>query len=298
MLEAASGLLLVALGAIVLWVRPRGPTQLAFGTFSIFWGSDIVLINIALLELEYTEALLYAATVTSTAAAASLVWLTTRFPRPATRSDRFAFVTAGAVGVGFALIGTGSTITYQIANPGALPELEPVLYSTGFMAFLLAHPFFMGSLLYAILLWTLRYLTAPEPDGRTRRQYALATAALVSWVGFIAGYGPDDKVSPRLGFRTGDPFVLALTVPPLLVLCAVAVIWLYAQHRVGDARIGRNMAWFVLAVPVLGLLYSFMEPWGAFALTRVLATALLAIGILRFRMLSLDFKIRWTVSRS
>ncbi len=292
--EAGSGFLLVGLGVLVLLVRPRRRPAVAFAMFSILWGMDAFLSNTAFVGLDGFELVLYAATVAQVGAAASLVWLTTMFPRSATRRERGAFWAAGVVGAAIALV---LTLGIWLARH-RFPELEPTLYSTGLLAFVLTYPIFLGALLYAIVLWTLRYIHVPDDDGRARRQYALAAAALVSWVGFVTGHGPSDTVSIRIGIQSQDGFILLLTGLPMLILLGVAATWLYAQHAAPDGRIGRNMAWFVLSVLLLGVLYSYVEPWGAFALTRLLATALLAIGILRFQMLSLDVKIRWTVSRS
>lgn len=292
--EAASALLLVGLGVAVLFVRPLRPPAVAFALFSILWGLVVVLVNSTELFPNISEPLFYASAVADLGTIGALVWLTLVFPQRPEAKDRRAFWTAGLV----AGAGVATVLWLTYAGLGHFAELEPDLYSTGFLTFVLVYPFFMGSLLYAILLWTLRFLTVPVADRIQRGQYALAVAALVSWVGFFAGTGPDPSVSPRVAIQTREPVIVALAGLPLAVLFLVAATWLYAQSKSPGDRVPRNMAWFVLGMPLLGLLYSYMEPWGAFALTRVLATALLAIGILRFQMLSLDVKIRWTVSRS
>lgn len=291
--EPASGLLLVGLGVAVLFVRPLRRRAVAFALFSILWGLSIVLVNLMGIA-DNAQPVFYATAAVDLGTTGALIWLAFLFPRRPEAKDRPAFWTASLV----AIAAGGTAFFMTLASLSELRGLEPALYSTGFVAFVLVYPVFLGSLLYAILLWTLRFLSVPISDRIQRGQYALAVAALVSWVGVLAGHGPDAKVSPRVAMQTQDPFIIVLAGAPLVVLIGAAGVWLYAHYKSPGDAVPRNMAWFVLAMPLLGLLYSYVEPWGAFALTRVLATVLLAIGILRFQMLSLEVKLRWTVSRT
>lgn len=297
-LSAASGLLFVALGVLVLFVRPRRKANVVFAGFAVAWGARHFLANLAGSGrgVEAVDLMFYLAAAAQLAATVALVWLTLIFPNAPLRAERNLFWVAGGVGLAYVPLSLGLLAWEGNIVPAAAAQ-EGAQLST-FLVFIVTFNAMIGAHLYAILLWTLRYLYAPADDGRARRQYALLTAALVAWIGFISGAGPAAEATVMSALRTGNVPLLLAAAAPLLVLAADAVLWLYAQHARPDGNIGRNMAWFVLAVPLLGVVAWYTQPVGGWALTRVVGFALLAIAILRFQLLTIDVKIRWTVSRS
>lgn len=269
------------MGIAVLAVRTRTRTTLALAAFTSFFGAGFVAYN---LLTDATPA--KAATTTLEGAgfalAALAILVLAREYGDRRRALRRAATAFGAVyPVLFFLLAWSSEPGTEV-RPAAGPELARVV----------GLAFAQGASWGGAALFALTYARSPREDDAARRRLALMGTTLVAYA----------TAPASLVFFARDPTDTYDGLLTLALGVVLATVWLRAMARSHDPRPARSAAWVLLA-----LLATFM--WagtrGAFydvagyvvGAARTLAVALLAYAILRHRLLGLDVRLRWTISR-
>ncbi|HVL47778.1 MAG TPA: hypothetical protein VM889_04395 [Candidatus Thermoplasmatota archaeon] len=285
LIDAGSGLLLLALGAFVASVKPRRRENLAFAAMSVSMGLVFVFFNLFNPDdprWNYVDLL---GRVMVLPFAAAIVMLALWVPRPLAREERTLLVIPILAGLGRTAFGAAQWVpTWTEASPG---------YFVPGIVRPLAVDLMQGALVFALLLFALRAGRATSPEDR--RQEALMSRALLLYPAFYAGM--------FLVYPGGGPLGIVATAPFVLV----AAVWLANTARIPepDSAVARNVALLALALPLLGLLtavygggFEVAQENGSLGFMRGIAVAILAYAVVRSQLLGLDLKVRWTVKQS
>lgn len=283
--SVAGGLVLVALGlAIIGAVRPRRRETTALGVFAIGFGLGFVLNNLFTVEDPVRHVVVPLAAVVWLATIGALAVVLRALPAPLERSERGAVVGGILAGGTMALALASQIVTNPtMALRGGPTEFLVVSYVTGIVLALL-----IGALLAAVFVLTLRY-PKHAADASVRRQLVLMSAALLVYPAFAAAAGPYASRSLSLA--------VVPTTAAILVLTALAVLWLRNAAHSPEPRPARTMALLALAAGLAGLLHVVFGLELGHGITRVASVAVLAYAILRHQLLGLDVTVRWTIKR-
>ncbi len=274
------GLALVALGAFVLTVRPRLPPNVAFALFSFGFGGTFVVVGAGrLAHVDGSIASELVQTLFMVTWVGGLLGMAFLFPRRFMFSQWPLMLIAG-LSWAVLLVVSFPVLVDSGAGESFLFRLRALVSSSALFAFL--------------VLLTLRYRSAE--DTKERRQFAIMTAALGLSIGIIATYGITGAEVDSVLYPMG-PFVGLAWVRFVLMLGVVA-LWLVAMWG-SDGNVARNVALFLLAVMLVGLIHSALR--GSFpvsGLSRILMVLLLTYAVLRHQLLGVDVRVRWGVSKS
>jgi hypothetical protein len=282
-IDAGSGVLLIALGLFVLTVKPRRHANLALAAFGVGLGALQFVNNVTDSGSPEDVFLGYLGLPFMWMAGLALFYLALNFPRPlATEERRLVILPLAAYGINVAR--SLATATNAIGVVNAFLSLTSIRLVFAF----------------ALLLLALRFLAADSRTrARDRRLLVLMSAALLVYPEMIFGLGlPTANFDPAASTAIFGVGVIGLLV----------VLWL-RNTRVDDleeARWARNLALLTLGVPLLGMLLSAplggpgqpSADSGILGLTRVFMVAVLAYAILRYQLLDIDLKVKWTIKQS
>lgn len=264
----ASAVLLVVLGVLVLAVRPRTRASVAFTAYAVGAGAGVFMSNLWQASLQ-SEGTLWAALVLQLTAGIALAVLLLAFPRPPPAWQQAAFWTA-----------TLALLAYELwqGDTGPLRRLQgspSAIYA----------PLAVGSVLLA-----LRF--AGESDPRARTQLALMSGGTI----------------PYLAMSTGDG-LLKLDVqrylPETVLLAAATILWVVNTARATtESHAARNVALLIPASMLVGMVAraivgdGSIDDTGLYGIARIITFVVLSYAILRHRMLGLDVKLRFAISKS
>lgn len=309
-IDAGSGVLLLALGAFLLTVRPRRRANLALGAFAVLFGTAQFLGNLVR-DAEGADPLTDPVLVLRALAGIPLVLVAWWVPRPVPPEQRGLLVYLPVAAV---VASSGLWALSQVMNPSASGPLdlrwavqELVLESVA-----------AGAFYVALLSQALRYPSlAGAPTGRERRNALLLSAALLTFPGWLAGLAlgmtaeqfsaefPAFLDDTGLGALPGGVLsaVFIANNTWLVFHLALAALWLRNGQTPGSGRGPRNLALLALALPLAGMLARpFLGPVpgdaGLNGAMRLVTVAILAYAILRHQLLEIDVKVRWGIRQS
>lgn len=289
LVDIASGVLLLALGAFVGTVKPRRTANVAFAIFSGTVGVGFVSLNLAFGADSFGGGayadLLFALTgtlfVVGCAALPAAVSPLVRRPR---RARAF---TAAALGVAPMVAVSAWTIA-SYREYGATYGLQPTLAVAAQIVGL--------TLLLCVLWGVVIFLSvgAVGADDRAFHQAGLAAAGLALWPAFTSANSLLARNAWDLGFG----------LAALLAAGIVAAVWLRQSARGRAPAFSRNVALACLSAMLVGLAAvplsgGFLESQatGGFGIARTIAVVILAYGIVRYQLFDIDLKIKWTIAR-
>lgn len=296
LVDNASIALFVALAVYVARATPRSRASAAFVAYVIALALGVVSINVfwSAPTGPLAAPVAYASAAAWLAVAAAAAWLARTFPWPldAQERARTARLDAAAAFASTLLFVASVATTLRDRDnvfadaslPASLHD-EYLLLALGSLAFIHVSVY-LGALL------ALRFAAAPADERTLRGQTALAASALLLFpllIASISALGAEDA-----GRRWTSALGIAL----------VAAAWLRATHVApAGARLARNVAWLSLGVALAGL--AARAAWGfegavnsgLMGVGRILGVLLLAYAIVRYHLLDIDVKIRWTISR-
>lgn len=299
-LNALGGLLFVLLGLYVVRVAPGEAKNRAFGLFAVAFGAFTGVSTTASL---WNPPLLGSLTwwlwpPLLVLASAGAVWLAYSLVARGTDGASRPFLWAVAVGVAVFVAETVALLAHhgdvrtffvelgpQVGEPGAALYPFAISLTAGLVASLF------------VVLYALALAYKPDVDPRVRTEARIVTVALATYLGFIVGAGFGGLV----GVSSGLNLLAWSTGIGLVAMVGVAGLWLHRSPRVPETPAARNVALYLLAVPLVGLLaQSSAVPrfGGAYGLTRTVAVFVLAYGVLKHQILDIDQKVEWGVSKT
>lgn len=289
LVDAAGAAVLAGLGVWVLTLEPRSRRTLLLAGFALLMGTGYILRNLADVFAAAFDPLVVGSGAFLLAAAAALVGLGARLPRRLETKERRLALFAGLLPGILALAGLGRFISEDgIGDPDWVFQWGEFLLLAGF--------------LFPLLLLPLRaHRWAADPEqALMHRQAALVAGALVLFAGVRAGMFSIAAPGPTaLGLGVWVLALSSLLVPFLLI----AGLWLRAAAAGGPGAVrARNVAWVTLAAVLTGMALAValvnVFTSGASGVIRTLTVLVLSYAILRHRLLGLDAKVRWSVSRT
>ena len=265
LIDAIGATIVLVLGVAVLLVKPHTPVSRTLGGFALSYGLWSLAYNLFSQDDPLEPAALRATLVFSVLTSlfvGRLAWLV---PTPLRgRSRRLAVLAGLAAPLG---VFTFGSLWHGITLVG----LGDAAGSVG--------------TIFALVLLALRYQGAPSI--RASRQVAAVSIVL--------------SLQPALGvgnaLRLAGPVGASLSLAPLVL---VAAGWLAHAHRGGETgRPARNVALSMLAVALLGSAATRLlgNVEGFFGVARVVMVALLAFAILRYQLINLEIRVKWTLRR-
>lgn len=281
LVDAGGAVLVLILGILVLWARPKRAANRAFFLYAAGKAVAVTLVNVAPVDVYpgaravwTTSGLGYAA------GTVGLVWLALQTTRPTRRQRRLALgISAAAFVLGPVILVASGQHALATIN-GIHPELHPwftATYSTAGAAFLAAHVFFLACVA----------LARPE----LRAGLGPLAAALWIWPALVVGV-----LLPLASSLAAVTLVAYVTA-------AVAVSVMLRSWRGDQARTARNLAFWVLGTPILAYAVASAfgpetyQRFGIWGMGRVIAAAIIGYSIVRHQILGFDVKVRWTISR-
>ncbi|MBI4392317.1 MAG: hypothetical protein HY556_00770 [Euryarchaeota archaeon] len=270
--------ILVALGILVLRLKPRTPASWALGVFATAWGANFIValapffFDIDLSRPGYLEGQTLLRVVLRAISAGGLVAMMLTFPRALPRAERRALVGPAIFGAVWAFV--------LIAPRWAIPPWALLDVGTAIVGY--------GFVWAYLLLLTSRWRRAT--DAGERHQIVLTFVALALGVSFQAGqYAGGASQLASSGVLT---FVTQLAPPVWL-----AVVWLRGAHG-AQARVERNLAILPLALAFVGFLVGRRSPYDPSGLLALGTVAILTYAIVRHQVLGIDVKLRFAISKS
>jgi len=305
---AASGVLMAALGALLLAARPQRDANRVFGLLAVLWGAQIVAGNAVRLTTDPDAALL--AGRLALALLIPLYFLIAAFaaifPRPRGPLGR------SPAALGALALPAVAALVALFARPEALVAgVQPVgegwtLTWGSLLPYLVTAPFF-GAVSYALYAMMRRFDEAVSPT--EQKQVGVVLAALGLYVGY---YAPRQLVlfgGEALGWgsaREADPGEAALIAGVMAVTVAIlAAVVVRGVQRVRETEPGpardraRTLAAVVLAGVAAALLVEVVGRAGRprlelLGVVRAGSVLLIVYGIARFQLFDLDLRAkRW-----
>jgi hypothetical protein len=298
LLNGGSGLLLIAVAWFVYRAAAKERANLAFALFSGAWGLRQMLIYTG---LSFTPGdpgalpFIIVGSIADLPYVAGLLLMAVWFPRPLTRECQGLLVVPLAASVAVGLAGLWASTLPQVQADQASRFGSALASTIGTTNLALIQSGF----LLVLLTLAARFGRSGGPTTmRERSQVAILTAGLVAYSGMVAGASAIGAPWPEVRLVG----LLALATHGLL-----ALRWLRnaATAEGPDRRTARNLAWLSLLAPVVGLvaalplagtvLYNTGPQYGV---ARVLVVLVVAYGIVRYQLMGIDVKVRWTIKQS
>jgi hypothetical protein len=285
-LNAASGVLFILVGLVVLRIAPREHGNAAFALFSGGFGARVFFVYLAggFTEDGIVAVLASLACLGEIVYAAGLVQMARRYPSPLTRADRGLLALPAAVALAY-----GVAQVAAVTFPPAPSAGQAVLLLEDTLRSAVGAPLFVA----VVLLFGLRFARARAAGGaRERAQYALMAGSLLLYVASIAG----SEISRRSASTAEGWALLASCI-------VVAAVWLLAAARSDDGRAPRNVALLAVGAPVVvaAAAVAFrldLDSGPQFAFARVASVLVLAYAVVRHQLLGIEVKVRWTIQKS
>jgi hypothetical protein len=257
----------------------------AFAVFCAAFGVRFALVNLFFPDLVADPASLpgVASDVAFVVAAASLVLVAREFPRPLGPGEARLAAMPLAAGLAYAVATTFDEVSRLPAAVAAGDLLAAHVPAMAFEA--LAANLVYGALWGFQILNALRFRRA---DAAGRRQHALTGAALLVFLGYLAG----------VRAVTAD-FAPVHATGTVALLALVALLWL-RNLDLPDPHLARGVAWLALGSMLVGMVATWLIPGTSdvfLGLTRTAGVLLLGYAILRHQLLGIDVRVRWTLSR-
>ena len=265
-------LLLAALGVGVLLLAPRRGPTLALSAFAILFALSQLAARADEVWPAAPDGLDVASVLLRAPIVGALVAVALLFPTPLRAEERRLLVLPCVASA----LHLASTLGGYIATFGAADRLE--VFRLAFSA--------NGPMLGVALLIVLR--ADASADAVAQRQLALSSSALVI---VPAVLGSPVSSAPYEVYGDWTAFALLLLL---------AALWLRAGTRRVEARVARNAALWTAGMVLVGALIGSpsIRGYGIFGLLMLATVAPLAYAILRYQLLGIDVKLRWTLSRS
>jgi hypothetical protein len=280
--SALSGLLLALLGLAVLGVRPRRRASLTLGAFALFLGLGYLFRNMISPDDPQFVWMARLVAVCRALEGAFAVAFAASYPRSLQRGERMLLAVAAGVLVVNVLL-YSSPETSFVFGPLPLPTAD-------LWPFRLGTSLEVGGFWAALILLALRF---PSTEPGLRHRIAWMSGALLIYPGFSTG---TCQAGPNVCFGGAQ-------WASLVTLAVVSALWLRNTAHAGtEARAARHVAWAALLLPLAGLMVTALpgdlpRTLGTNGIARILTVALLAYGILRYQVLGLEVKVKWSVSR-
>ncbi len=277
-----TGTALVALSVFALSRRPRVPGPFWFGLFALGYGGGIATV----ISMVYFHADLdwiwLSRTPFAFLLAVAVAVMPFVFPSPLRRSERH---------LGFmAVVLVAGLLFIQLL---ALAERD--FFRTTRMIYSYAEAGVTPAWIGGLILFALRY--AHAGDDAERRKLALASAAFSLPVAFSGGYLFVEYAGIPIGIATLEERYALRDAAVVAALVLVAAVWLSATRGPGG-RLARNMAWFTLAILLVGALASQHAITGSWESVRFLTVLVLIYAVFKHQLLGIDTKLRFALSKS
>jgi hypothetical protein len=280
-------LLVAAVGAGVLLVRPRTQRSAAFGVHLAAFGGAFALHNFGSRQVPWINTALGLTTalllVVGGLAMFRVAWLT----RPAVNAR--PLLDAGVVLVVVALV-TPMTV-WVLANSAAanreLPQIVDAYPSDVFYLAIAAYSVFVAGVWTAAAVLTAR---AARPDIAAHEfgQLAILTSALMLFSSFLAG----------AYLLVDHPYFLRAGVASTTMTVLLGGAWLLHAARTPHAAMARKAAFVILGIAAIGMIFTAVGLTGLGGPIRMAGAVLIAWGILRYQVLDIDVKLRWGLEQS
>jgi hypothetical protein len=280
-------LLVAAVGAGVLLVRPRTQRSAAFGVHLAAFGGAFALHNFGSRQVPWINTALGLTTalllVVGGLAMFRVAWLT----RPAVNAR--PLLDAGVVLVVVALV-TPMTV-WVLANSAAanreLPQIVDAYPSDVFYLAIAAYSVFVAGVWTAAAVLTAR-AARPNIAAHEFGQLAILTSALMLFSSFLAG----------AYLLVDHPYFLRAGVASTTMTVVLGGAWLLHAARTQHAAMARKAAFVILGIAAIGMIFTAVGLTGLGGPIRMAGAVLIAWGILRYQVLDIDVKLRWGLEQS
>lgn len=293
------GIVLMALAVGVALVRPRRRANLAFAAFCALWGAPFLLSNVVRSRPDLPSSVLATLSLVSASlfvgCGVAAILLFRRFPRPLSARETGAYRRSLGLAIGFMLVAAVGILGLESQT-----RLNVIGAGAAGYALITAVLLQLVGIFTAILLMPARFAATTPDEHAIRRQLALTYSALVLWPAFVAGagfFGNDGWVLSSLARRPGDILFCGALAGALLFSSAR---WLYVCSRSPESRVARDAALVPVAMMVAGTFYGILPnalELGGYGIVRIVCATVLAYAILRFQLLGLDLRLKWTIKR-
>lgn len=295
LLDMLGGTLYLVLAIYVVRVAPGEAKNRAFGLFAGAFGSYFILSNLSPLlghplgsALPWVMApLLVGAGVGAVGLVRALVGrMTDEVGRPL-RGAALAGGIVLAVHAALLFVFSPEIVAFRAVDfpawGGTGVHVQWIAFSAGVIAPLLA-------VLYGLVL-----AYGPDVDPRRRTEARLVTVAFATYLGFIVGA----TRATDLGISSGMTWSAWATALGVVAMAGLSALWLERTRRVPESGATRNVALYLLAMPLVGLVVQgLQDPIGAYGITRTVGVLVLTYGILKHDLLDIDRRVRWGVSKT
>lgn len=287
MVNVLGALLVAAVGAGVLLVRPRTQKSAAFGVHLAAFGGAFALHNFGSREVPWINTALGLSTalllVVGGLAMFRVAWLT----RPSVNAR--PLLDAGVVLLVVALV-TPMTV-WVLANSAAanreLPQIVDAYPSDVFYLAIAAYSVFVAGVWTAAAVLTAR-AARQDIAAHEFSQLAILTSALMLFSSFLAG----------AYLLVDHPYFLRAGVASTTMTVLLGGAWLLHSLRSPHAAMARKAAFVILGIAAIGMIFTAVGLTGLGGPVRMVGAVLIAWGILRYQVLDIDVKVRWGLEQS
>ncbi len=285
-LNVAGSLVVGGFGLSVWALRRDAWANRAFAIFAIGLASVTAASNLFPLDLigrGPLYAVLALAGSASAIGAGIVAWVTGVPQRPGARRD---FLRAASVAIPFGVI--LGVWAYRTPFLISAPPTTATLLAVAAGVFL-----FISGVTLALLHWALRYGSLGPEDAPARSRIALLATGLTIFVSLAnVGNQREQSIFSINANEAGWWYVRTF------LTFTVAGAWLWASARSDAPRPAVRVALITLASAAIGMALLASDLGGGHGTTRLLMVAVLAYGIVRYQVLGIDVKVKWTLKQS
>ena len=279
-LALTSGVLILLMGLPLVRVRSRHADALAFGTFCLVWGIQIVTGNVARLVGPGPRAVpwIFFFVASTVVLYVPLAYFASTFTTP-----RGAFARPGPLlallapaAVGTLVLGLSPSTFFRGFSPSGATLFGP--------AYALASALLFAAFAYALVALAREHARAPE-GSLAQRRARLVLVALLLYVAYVAARA----LAPlALRLPEGPEWILPLSAAAAGVVAGVVSIATARRLRTRRARVTLVAAVLVPA-SLGGAIVAGLDVAG---LVRAATVALIAFAILRYELFDLDARVK------